>query len=168
MSFIQELNTTLNNFEKSFQKEMLDMFIKSNFKQRFITEFNKADLNIKLKTDVPTECTIGLDNYKTGDYLTLSFYNSTISIVLKPVYVIETNNIHYLTYHISAGVTRSDSSPQPNSEYKNYLINDAGNYEYGLLTVKNNDEYKKLIETFYNSLHRVLGGYDKLHKKHKI
>lgn len=160
MSFIQELNSKINEHQKSFSTEMKELFIKNDIKGRTIRDFNKADLDIKLIDDGPFEEKLSLNNYISGDYVNFAFYNMSARITLSPVHNLETNEVSDYVYTISHGCTSGEHKPYKDNDYKQYIINDAKNYEYGLLTVKDSVEYKKLIDTFYNSLQTVLGGHD--------
>lgn len=160
MSFIQELNSKINQHHKLFVTEMEEMFIKNDIKARIIRDFNKADFNIKLKDNGSFEENYGLSNYKTGDYVNFTFYSMAVKISLRPIHNLETNTVSDYDYNIAYSTSGGDYKPYTNNDYKQYIINDAAKYEYGLLKVKDSQEYDKLVTTFYNSLQRVLGGHD--------
>ena len=137
------------------------MFETQDIKARLIKKFNESDLEFKLKDTGEFATSLGLDNYKTGDYINVSFYNSTVMITLQPVYNLESDSLWSFNYRLSSGVTERDCKQYSNNDYKDYLISEGEKYEPGLLKVKNTKDFNRLAKVYYDTLEHVLYDRDK-------
>lgn len=159
--FVQKLNSAIGKHEMMFIDNMTKLFKDDDIKSRLIKKFNKSDLEFKLKDTGEFATSLGLDNYKTGDYINISFYQGSVMITLQPVYNLETDSIWSFNYKLLAGVTERDCKQYTNNDYKKYLVTEGEKHEPGLLKVKDSKDFDQLAKVYYDAIEHVLHDRDK-------